>query len=122
AKGRAIYAEICVECHLGPVSDPEFDSQFPDKSFWSPKETHWDPNGPVLSPVQKSVAGMGTDPAQANVLKLRKVDVPAFLDMQPARELGKVWGCPNIPAPSSTEMPFVYALMIAVDRTNRKWM
>ena len=122
AKGRAIYAKICVECHLGPVSDPEFDSQFPDKSFWSPKETHWDPNGPVLSPVQKSVAGMGTDPAQANVLKLRKVDVPAFLDMQPARELGKVWGCPNIPAPSSTEMPFVYALMIAVDRTNRKWM
>jgi cytochrome c5 len=121
-KGRAIYAEICVECHLGPVSDPEFDSQFPDKSFWSPKETHWDPNGPVLNPVQKSVAGMGTDPAQANVLKLRKVDVPGFLDMQPARELGKVWGCPNIPAPPSTEMPFVYALMIAVDRTNRKWM
>jgi cytochrome c5 len=122
AKGRAIYAEICVECHLGPVSDPEFDSQFPDKSFWSPRETHWDPNGPVLNPVQKSVAGMGTDPAQADVLKLRKVEVPGFLDMQPARDLGKVWGCPDITASPSTEMPFVYALMIAVDRTNRKWM
>lgn len=121
-KGRAIYAEICVECHLGPVDDPVFDTQFPDKSFWSPMETRWDPRGPVLNPVQKSVAGMGTDPAQANVLKLRNVAVPGFLDMQPARDLGKLWGCPDVPASSSTEMPFALALMIAVDRTSRKWM
>ena len=35
AKGRALYAEICAECHLGPVNDKVFDSQFPDKAFWS---------------------------------------------------------------------------------------
>jgi mono/diheme cytochrome c family protein len=124
SRGRAIYAEICSECHLGPVDDPVFDNQFPDKSFWSPKETHWqwDGDGPVLNPVQKTVAGMGTDSAQANVLKSRTVDVPGFLDMQPARDLGKVWGCPDIPASPSAEMPFVFALMIAVDRTSRKWM
>ena len=37
-KGRKIYAEICAECHLGPVDDPAFDKQFPEQSFWSPKE------------------------------------------------------------------------------------
>lgn len=120
-KGRAIYAEICTECHLGPVADPVFDSQFPDKSFWSPTETHWNPNGPVLNEVQKSVAGMGTDPQQANILNLRKVEVPGFLDFQPARDLGQLWGCPDMPAASS-DMPYALALMIAVDRTARKWM
>jgi mono/diheme cytochrome c family protein len=121
AKGRAIYAEICAECHLGPVADPVFDNQFPDKSFWSPKEAHWDQNGPVLNEVQKSVAGMGTDPQQANILNLRKVEVPGFLDFQPARDLGQVWGCPDMPA-ASADMPYALALMIAVDRTVRKWM
>jgi cytochrome c5 len=122
AKGREIYAEICAECHLGPVADPEFDRQFPDKSFWSPNEKHWqrDGDGPVLNPVQKTVAGMNTDPGQANVLKSRVVDVPGFLDIQPGRDLGK--DCPDIPQSPSTQMPFVYALMIAVERTNRKWM
>ena len=119
-KGRAAYAEICAECHLGPVDDPAFDKQYPDKSFWS--SDRWSSNGPVLWPVEKGVAGMGTDPAQANVLASRKVDIPGFLDMQPARDLGKVWGCPDLPTTSSTEMPFSVALMIVVDRTSRKWM
>jgi mono/diheme cytochrome c family protein len=121
AKGRAVYAEICVECHLGPVNDPAFDSQFPDKSFWSSK--HWDrnPKGAVLNPVQKSVAGMGTDPAQASVLATRTVEAPGFLDLKPADVLGKVWGCPDMPA-SSTEMPYSIALMMVVDLVSRKWM
>ena len=122
-RGRKIYAEICMECHLGPVNDHVFDAQYPDKSFWSPNETHWkrDGNGPVLNEVQKGVGGMGTDPAQAHVLMLRTVEVPAFLDFEPARDLGQVWGCPNMPAASS-EMSYALALMIAVDRTARKWM
>jgi len=119
-KGRAVYAEICAECHLGPVDDPAFDKQYPDKSFWS--SDRWNSNGPVLWPVEKGVAGMGTDPAQASVLASPKVDIPGFLDMQPARDLGKVWGCPDLPTTSSTEMPFSVALMIVVDRTSRKWM
>jgi len=81
SKGRAIYAEICAECHLGPVADPAFDQQFPDKSFWSPSSKHWtnlDSPDPVFMPVHKSVAGMGTDPAQANVLAHVKSTFPAF--------------------------------------------
>jgi hypothetical protein len=123
SRGRAVYAEICVECHLGPVDDPLFDTQFPDKSFWS--SGHWkNPNGPnpVLVPVQKSVAGMGTDPAQANVLALRKVDVPGFLGLQAARDLGTKWKCPDITDSASTEMPYSLALMIMVDRVSTKWM
>jgi hypothetical protein len=122
-RGRAIYAEICAECHLGPVDDPLFDTQFPDKGFWS--SPHWkNPDGPnaVLAPVQKSVAGMGTDPAQANVLALRKVDVPGFLNIQPADDLGR--NCPgaDIPRASSTEMLFSLSLMSLVERVSTKWI
>jgi len=122
AKGRAIYAEICVECHLGPVNDPAFDAQFPDKSFWSSK--HWDrnPKGAVLNPVEKGAAGMGTDPAQSNVLALRQVQVPGFLNLQPAEDLGTQWKCKDLPNYSTTEMPFAIALMIVVDKVSRKWM
>jgi hypothetical protein len=129
SKGRAIYADICVECHLGPVNDPVFDAQFPDKSVWKPE--HWDANGPVLKPVQKPVEVMGTDPAQANVLVSRKVDLPGFLDLQPARDMqpagdpGKVSECTDLPLPStysSTEMPYAIALMTVVELVSQKWM
>lgn len=129
-KGRSIYAEICAECHRGPIDDPVFDSQFPDKNFWSistkgkwdkESEGKWISDGPVFNPVQKDVRGMGTDPAQADVLHSRMVAVPGFLDMQPERDLGQVWGCQGMPA-ASTDMQFALALMIAVDRTSRKWM
>ncbi len=119
-KGRAIYAEICAECHLGPVNDPVFDTQFPEKSFWSSPQ--WDAKAEVLTPIQKSVAGMGTDPAQANVLFSRTVEVPGFLKMDPAQVLGKNWGCQGLKTYPSTEMPFSIALMTTVDLTSRKWM
>jgi hypothetical protein len=122
AKGRAIYAEICVECHLGPVNDPAFDAQFPDKSFWSSKHWDRDPKGAVLNPVEKGAAGMGTDPAQSNVLALRQVQVPGFLNLQPAEDLGTQWKCKDLPNYSATEMPFAIALMIVVDKVSRKWM
>jgi hypothetical protein len=119
SKGRAIYAEICAECHLGPVDDPLFDQQFPNKSFWS--SDHWknlDSPKPVLVPVQKGVAGMGTDPAQANVLAFRKVQVPGFFDLKPGRDLDSRGKCSDLPAYSSTEMPFSIALMIVVDKVS----
>ena len=124
AKGRALYAAMCAECHLGPVADPAFDAQFPDKSFWSAnKRWKQDPNGGwIMDEVQKSVAIMGTDPAQANVLATRQVQVPAFLKMQPAEDLGKQWKCKDLATYSSTEMPFSIALMIMVDRVGRKWL
>ena len=120
AKGRAIYAEICVECHLGPVNDPAFDAQFPDKSFWSSKQWDRDPRGAVLNPVEKGAAGMGTDPAQSNVLALRQVEVPGFLNLQPAEDLGTQWKCRDLPTFSSTEMPFAIALMIVVDKVSQE--
>ncbi len=123
SKGRAIYAEICAECHLGPVDDADFDKQFPDKSFWS--SDHWknlDSRNPVLMPVQKGVAGMGTDPAQADVLVKRPVDVPGFFNLQAARDLDSRGKCGELPASTSTQMPFSIALMIVVDKVSTKWM
>src|SRR5260370_33832594 len=117
-KGRALYAKICVECHLGPVSDPLFDKEHPEKRFWSSER--WDAGW--LDPVQHLAADMGTDDAQANVLASRPVEVPDFLDMQPARDLGTGWGLEKLPAYSSTEMPFAIALMITVDRTSTQWV
>ena len=123
SKGRAIYAEICAECHLGPVDDPLFDQQFPNKSFWS--SDHWknlDSPNPVLMPVQKGVAGMGTDPAQANVLASRQVQVPGFFDLKPGRDLDSRGKCSDLPAYFSTEMPFSIALMVVVDKVSAKGM
>lgn len=123
SRGRAIYAEICAECHLGPVADPAFDAQFPDKSYWS--SDRWksvnSPN-PVFVPVQKGVTGMGTDPAQANVLAKRAVDVPGFFNLQPARDLDSRGKCNGLAAYTSTQMPFAIALMIVVDKVSTKWM
>jgi hypothetical protein len=129
SKGRGIYHEICVECHLGPVNDSVFDAQFPDESIWKPE--YWDANRSVLKLVQKPVEVMGTDVAQANVLVSRKVQLPGFLDLQPARDMqlapdpGKVSECKDLPLPStysSTEMPYSIALMTAVELVSRKWM
>ena len=123
AKGRALYAEICAECHLGPVSDPAFDTQFPDKSFWASKRWTEDPKGGwVLNEVQKQVAHMGTDPAQANVLQTRQVQIPGFLDLQPARDLGERWKCKNLPAYSIDQHAVLIALMIVVDKVSQKWL
>jgi hypothetical protein len=122
AKGRAIYAEICVECHLGPVNDRAFDTQFPDKSFWTSPQLQKDGDGSVLDEVQKGVAGMGTDPGQAHVLMLRTVEVPGFLDLEPDRDLAKRWGCSGVPASSTTDMSFAIALMIMVEKASDKWM
>jgi hypothetical protein len=121
-KGRAIYAEICAECHLGPVNDRAFDTQFPDKSFWTSSHLQKDGDGPVLDEVQKGVAGMGTDPGQAHVLMLRTVELPGYLDLEPDRDLAKRWGCSGVPTSSTTDMSFAIALMILVEKASDKWM
>ncbi|MDE2376976.1 di-heme-cytochrome C peroxidase [Bradyrhizobium sp.] len=121
-KGRALYAQICVECHLGPVTDDAFDEQYRDKSVWTAPP--WEQIGDtmVLNPVQKSAKGMGTDSAQADVLTARTVKVPRFFDVNPSRDLAKWWECKNLPETSSTDMPYSLALMTVVDRVARKWM
>jgi hypothetical protein len=121
--GRALYAQICVECHLGPVSDPQFDAQFPDKSFWKSKHWKQDKNGGwVLDAVQKPVAHMGTDPAQAEVLEKRSVEIPGFFNLRPTAELDSRGKCDGLPVYSPTKMPFAIGLMIVVDKVSTKWM
>ena len=123
AKGRKLYADICTECHLGPVADREFDAQFADKSFWTSKRWSRDPKGGwVFDEVQKGAKGMGTDLAQASVLRTRMVQVPGFLNLQPAEDLGARWKCKELPAYTATDMPFSIALMIVVDKVNQKWL
>jgi hypothetical protein len=121
-RGRKLYADICVECHLGPVNDAKFDAQFPDKSFWSSERWKHTDSGPVLDPMQRTAKAMGTDPAQADVLLKRTVVVPGVLDLQPARDLAKWWECPDLKRTSPTEMSYALALMVTVDLVSRKWM
>jgi mono/diheme cytochrome c family protein len=123
ANGRKLYAEICVECHLGPVADPVFDHDYPDKSFWTIKpanswEAGWDANGPVLSLVEKPVDDMKTDPGQASILRNRMVKMPGFLGVDPAKDLQRCGLQPT----STTDMPYALALMDVVQRASKKWV
>jgi mono/diheme cytochrome c family protein len=125
AKGRALYAELCAGCHLGPIDDPEFDRLYPDKQFWTSK--HWAPEGDqggkVLIPPQIPVKEIGTDPARADVLVNRMVETPQALDIDPRRDISEKWGCAvQVPAFDSRTIPFAYALMVVVDRVAEKWM
>ena len=56
---------------------------------------------PVLMPVQKSVAGMGTDPAQANVLASRRSTFPASWTCSRRAISARAWKCrePAEPTP-----------------------
>jgi hypothetical protein len=119
--GRKLYAEICVECYLGPVNDPVFDTEFADKSIWSSSRWETIGNKRFLNEVQKSVKGMGTDSAQANVLEKRTVQVPGFLKLDPTQNLNAWWNC-NLPEISSTDMPYSLGLMVIVDIVSRKAM
>ncbi|CAL79867.1 conserved hypothetical protein; putative Cytochrome c region (C-ter) [Bradyrhizobium sp. ORS 278] len=123
-RGRKLYASVCVECHLGPVADPVFDKTYPDKSFWKIKsaddwERHgWNAKGPILNLVQKPVEVMQTDPGQASILANRKVRVPGFLDVDPAKDLK---GC-KLSEGSTTDMSYALALMAVVQKASDKWM
>jgi hypothetical protein len=120
-RGRKLYAEICAECHLGPVNDPVFDAEHSDKSVWSSSRWESIGNDEILNPVQKSVKGMGTDSAQAYVLEKRTVQVPGFLKLDPTQNLNAWWNC-SLPEISSTEMPYSLGLMVIVDIVSRKAM
>lgn len=121
-KGRVLYAELCAECHLGPVNDPAFDKAYPDKSFWSASEWQSDGHDRTIQLVEKSVAGMGTDPEQSKILATHTVDLPVILDINPARDLGKKWGCQGITTSNTTSVRYAFALMILVDRVVDRWL
>ncbi|MGO9392758.1 di-heme-cytochrome C peroxidase [Rhodoblastus sp.] len=125
SRGRVVYAELCASCHLGPVDDPDFDKAFPQQQFWTSK--HWVALGGArekfLALPQIPVGEIGTDPAQANVLLARMVEMPEALGIDLQRDFNQRRGCAAaIPAVESRRIPFAYALMEVVDRVLQKWM
>jgi hypothetical protein len=126
--GRRLYAEICVECHRGPVRDPEFDKQWPDLSFWrSDNPDRADKNWVTIGDrsffnvVQKPVAAMGTDSQQSRVLTERQVYLPPELGLNPIDQLNAQWACGLPPKDEALNASFVLALMAVVDKSIDQW-
>ncbi|WP_294533886.1 di-heme-cytochrome C peroxidase [uncultured Rhodoblastus sp.] len=119
-KGRALYAELCAGCHLGPIDDPAFDKAFPDKALRH--SDAWMKNGTLKLP-QIPVSEVGTDPAQSQVLRSRRIEAPPRFRLNPRRDLGDAWNCgTSLPDVSEKSLPFGLALMATVDRIARKSM
>jgi hypothetical protein len=122
-KGRALYAELCAACHLGPTDDPAFDRAYPDKAFWSAANWERGGAGATLNLREIPVAEIGTDPAQSEVLKRRTVEPPERFGLDPRHDFGPQSGCDaQIATISAQSQPFALALMATVERIARKWM
>jgi len=84
AKGAALYKTICQKCHLPPVTTPEFWNS----PRWLP------PNGAgerYLDVELIPLGHIGTDPAQAEGMKNRKVSIPEDLGVT-TNEFGPALG------------------------------
>jgi hypothetical protein len=124
-RGRALYAELCAGCHLGPIDDAEFDKAYPQKQFWTSK--HWvalpGGNEKFLVAPQIPAKEIATDPARAEVLATRMVETPEALNIDLQSDINQRWGCEApIPTFLTRRIPFAYALMVVVDRVMLKWM
>lgn len=126
--GRRLYAELCVECHRGPVRDPEFDRERPDLSFWRAEnpdraEKNWVTIGGrrFFNAVEKPVAVMGTDRQQARVLSERQVYLPPSLGVNPIKQLNAQWSCDLPPNDEALNASFTLALMAVVDKSIDRW-
>ena len=128
SNGRRLYVELCVECHRGPVHDPEFDRKWPDLSFWRPEnpdrtEKNWVAIGDrsFFNVVQKPVAAMGTDRQQSRVLTERQVYLPPSLGVSPIVQLNAQWSCDLPPNDEALNASFALALMAVVDKSIDQW-
>lgn len=74
ARGATLYAELCQSCHLPPVDSPAFY----DPKLRQPAPPH------ALRVMNVPVATIGTDPAQAEDMAKRTVEVPAALGLTSA--------------------------------------
>ena len=116
--GRKLYGELCVECHAGPVRDPEIPASDP-RSFWMDPNWTTLPSGEKLfNPVQKTVAAMGTDPEQARVLTARQVKVPDNLGIDVGRDILEKCKMPNDPG---LRKSFALNLMAVVSKVDEEW-
>jgi len=84
ARGGALYDNLCKDCHLPPVGT---------KAFWESKA--WLPpnsfNQRYLEIETKPIKDLGTDPAQAEDMRNRKVVIPASLGIS-TNEFGPALG------------------------------
>ena len=120
SRGRATYAEICAECHLGPVDDPGVRPATSGQEFLVRQAMGRQGRGAQSSPEERRRHGHGPRAGRhSGVAKRSGSRLPGSRARARPRH---VWGCTDLPALSSTEMPFSIALMIVVDRTSRKWM
>ena len=123
ARGRALYAKMCAECHLGPVADPAFDAQFRTRVFGRTSAGSRI-TGRQLDPErgheERRHHGNGSRSGQrAGEAAGSGARFPEDAARGRSRER---WKCKDLPTYSSTEMPFSIALMIMVDRVSRKWL
>jgi len=114
-RGRALYRQNCSRCHRPAPNDPS--GRFWDASFWST------PNAPGLPYYKVPVvplAVIGTDPAQATVLKTRTVRLPTHLGIpEPTATDGVL--CPGTPGPAVTETSFGWALAVVTGKVIERW-
>ena len=110
--GRKLYADLCSGCHLGPVNDPTFDAQFPEKSIWS-SPLGGQRQGRVLDLVQINVKGTGTDPEQSACWRSEPFRCRASSTCSPRSDLANWWWMSQSAGISSTDMPYSLALMEA---------
>ncbi|WP_377809609.1 di-heme-cytochrome C peroxidase [Azospirillum sp. A29] len=100
-RGAGLYQELCQGCHLPPVDTP---------AFWDAK--YWTkPNAAKQSYLKVTPINVGTDPAQANILQTRTVQLPAFLKVDPASL------CNGKPGEPVTKTSFAAALGYVVQKT-----
>ena len=72
----------------------------------------------LFNPVQKTVAGMGTDPEQARVLTTRQVKVPDDLGVDVGRDILEKCKMPNDPG---LRKSFALNLMAVVSKVDEEW-
>ena len=125
--GRQLYRTFCVECHRGPVRDAEFDRLWPEYSFWSERspdrrDPNWIKVGDrnYFNVVERTVAEIGTDPAQSRILAYRKVALPPAVGFEPVRILSEQKDC-DLRGREELNTVFGVALMAVVGRAVDKW-
>jgi hypothetical protein len=84
AKGAALYKDRCEPCHMPPVSEPKFWSS----NRWSPASSA---GGPFLDLEMIPITHVGTDSAEAEDMKNRRVVLPPSLGIT-SNEFGLALG------------------------------
>lgn len=139
AHGRNLYAELCVNCHLPPIRDPQYGSAKPVnnarvRDLWDENEAQswtwlkglsgcrkklWcEINGKRYLNVRMfKTKAIGTDSATAKILSQRTVTLPKYVEITAKDGL---CGAAKTLAGNS-KVPFGPALMVVVQRTIDQW-